>query len=135
MTTRIVVGGAGQAGFAAAAKLRQETFEGAITLLGAEKVMPYQRPPLSKAYLLSKLSAERLSLRNEAFYLQQGIDIRPDEPALSIDRARRTVETSRSQLILRSSRSCHRVQSGATAGTHDARCRSHLLPEEQGRCG
>ncbi|WP_431324876.1 NAD(P)/FAD-dependent oxidoreductase [Rhizobium sp. YTU87027] len=98
MTTRIVIVGAGQAGFAAAAKLRQEKFEGAITLLGAEKVMPYQRPPLSKAYLLGKLSAERLSLRNEAFYQQQGIDIRPDEPAVSIDRARRTVETSRSQL-------------------------------------
>jgi 3-phenylpropionate/trans-cinnamate dioxygenase ferredoxin reductase subunit len=45
---------------AAATKLRQEGFEGLITVLGDECVMPYQRPPLSKAYLLGKLEAERL---------------------------------------------------------------------------
>lgn len=98
MNMRVVIIGAGQAGFAAAAKLRQEKFEGTITVLGAEKEMPYQRPPLSKAYLLGKLSAERLSLRSADFYEQQGIELRPDEPALSIDRAGKTVETSRSQL-------------------------------------
>jgi hypothetical protein len=52
--------GTGQAGLAAATKLRQEGFEGLITVLGDECVMPYQRPPLSKAYLLGKLEAERL---------------------------------------------------------------------------
>ena len=49
---KIVVVGAGQAGAACVAKLRAEGFAGAITLIGAEAVPPYQRPPLSKAYLL-----------------------------------------------------------------------------------
>jgi len=98
MATRVVIVGAGQAGFAAAATLRQEKFEGVITLLGAEKVTPYQRPPLSKAYLLGTLAAERLSLRNDDFYERNRIDLRPDEPALSIDLACKTVETSRAQL-------------------------------------
>ncbi|WP_245426126.1 FAD-dependent oxidoreductase [Rhizobium sp. J15] len=98
MATRVVIVGAGQAGFAAAATLRQEKFEGVVTLLGAEKVTPYQRPPLSKAYLLGTLAAERLSLRNEDFYERHRIDLRPDEPALSIDLAGKTVETSRAQL-------------------------------------
>ncbi|WFU11847.1 FAD-dependent oxidoreductase (plasmid) [Rhizobium sp. CB3090] len=93
MAERIVIVGAGQAGLAAAAKLRQEKFEGAITLLGAEGVLPYQRPPLSKAYLLGKLEAERLSLRTSDFYQQQQIDIRPNLPALSIDRTAKTVAT------------------------------------------
>ena len=48
---RIVIVGAGQGGFQAAASLRQEGFEGDITLIGDEPGLPYQRPPLSKAYL------------------------------------------------------------------------------------
>jgi 3-phenylpropionate/trans-cinnamate dioxygenase ferredoxin reductase subunit len=60
MIRTIVIVGASHEGLAAAAKPRQEGFEGAITMLGDECVMPYQRPPLSKAYLLGKLEAERL---------------------------------------------------------------------------
>ncbi len=47
----IVIVGAGQAGYQVAASLRQEGFEGAVTLIGDEPGVPYQRPPLSKAYL------------------------------------------------------------------------------------
>lgn len=48
---QIVIIGAGQGGFQAAASLRQEGFEGKIILIGAEDGLPYQRPPLSKAFL------------------------------------------------------------------------------------
>ena len=59
----IVVVGAGQAGASCVAKLRNSGFEGNITLIGAEPVAPYQRPPLSKAYLLGEMEEARLYLR------------------------------------------------------------------------
>ena len=68
----IVVVGAGQAGASLVARLRAKGFDGAITLLGEEPVPPYQRPPLSKAYLLGEMDMERLFLRPESFYADQG---------------------------------------------------------------
>src|SRR6478752_68278 len=56
VTDRLVIIGAGQAGFALAAKLRALKDERPITLIGAEDVAPYQRPPLSKKYLLGEMS-------------------------------------------------------------------------------
>ncbi len=53
----VVIVGAGQGGFQVAASLRQEGYQGNITLIGDEPGLPYQRPPLSKAYLLGKISA------------------------------------------------------------------------------
>jgi len=58
--SHIVVVGAGQAGASLVAKLRNEGFDGAITLIGEETAPPYQRPPLSKAYLLGDMELERL---------------------------------------------------------------------------
>jgi len=65
---RIVIVGAGQAGAQAVATLRSEGFEGSLTLIGDEPFMPYQRPPLSKAYLSGAMERERLFLKPEAFY-------------------------------------------------------------------
>lgn len=59
----VVIVGAGQAGYQTAASLRQKGFTGTITLVNGEAGLPYQRPPLSKAYLLGKLDASRLPLR------------------------------------------------------------------------
>ena len=59
----IVIVGAGQAGYQVAASLRQEGFEGAVTLIGDEPGVPYQRPPLSKAYLLGKVGVAALRFR------------------------------------------------------------------------
>ena len=73
---KIVVVGAGQARAACVAKLRAEGFAGAITLIGAEAVPPYQRPPLSKAYLLGEMTLDRLLLRPESYYREAGD--RPD---------------------------------------------------------
>ena len=67
-TARIVVVGAGQAGASLVARLRALGHAGPLTLVGAEPHPPYQRPPLSKAYLKGELSRERLFLRPESFY-------------------------------------------------------------------
>lgn len=70
MPDRIVVVGAGQAGASLVAKLRALGHDGSITLIGDEPVPPYQRPPLSKKYLLGEVTAERLYLRPESFYAE-----------------------------------------------------------------
>ncbi|MBB2673848.1 UNVERIFIED_ORG: 3-phenylpropionate/trans-cinnamate dioxygenase ferredoxin reductase subunit [Rhizobium esperanzae] len=94
MAEQVVIVGAGQAGFAAAAKLRQLGFNGSITMFGNEGVMPYQRPPLSKAYLLGKLEADRLSFRNAGFFTDQNIKILNNEPVVKIDRGNRQAVTA-----------------------------------------
>lgn len=73
---RIVIVGAGQGGFQAAVSLRKNGFAGRICLLGDEPELPYQRPPLSKAYLLGQIDAQRLQFKPEAFYEKQRIERR-----------------------------------------------------------
>lgn len=89
----IVIVGGGQAGFSLAAKLRNLGYEGAISLFAEEPVPPYQRPPLSKAYLLGEMEKERLFFRPQDFYGEQNIDLRLGEPVLEIDPAAMTVTT------------------------------------------
>lgn len=89
--THVVVIGAGQAGASLVAKLRAEGFDGQITLLGQEPVPPYQRPPLSKAYLLGEMEEERLYLRPAAWYGDHAITLRTDTTATAIDPAARRV--------------------------------------------
>lgn len=87
----IVVIGAGQAGAALVAKLRAEGFDGQITLIGDEPVVPYQRPPLSKKYLLGQMELERLFLRPESFYAEQNIELRLDAKVTRIDPQAKTI--------------------------------------------
>jgi len=87
----IVVVGAGQAGASLVSELRKQGYDGAITLVGDEPVPPYQRPPLSKAYLLGEMALERLFLRPEAIYADQNIALRLGAPVTAIDRAAKTV--------------------------------------------
>ncbi len=91
MVGHVVVVGAGQAGSSCVAKLRNGGFEGKITLIGAEPVPPYQRPPLSKAYLLGDMALERLFLRPEAFYADHEIDLRMDARVTGIDAGAQTI--------------------------------------------
>lgn len=88
---RIVVIGAGQAGASLVAKLRASGFAGKISLIGQETVPPYQRPPLSKAYLLGEMALERLFLRPASFYAEHDIDLHLGAPVTAIDRAARTI--------------------------------------------
>lgn len=86
MREKAIIIGAGQAGAQAAASMRQCGFDGEISILGAETAPPYQRPPLSKAYLKGELSDERLFLRPEDFYAKQEIQLRLGAEARYIDR-------------------------------------------------
>ena len=87
----VVVVGAGQAGSSCVAKLRALGYRGRITLIGEEDAPPYQRPPLSKKYLLGEMAVERLYLRPESFYAENAIDLRLDRTANAIDRADKVV--------------------------------------------
>ncbi len=91
MSSRVVIVGAGHAGGTAAALLRQYGFEGGIVLAGDEPLAPYQRPPLSKAWLKGEADGESLSLRPVEFYAEHGIDLRLKTVANSIDRTAKTV--------------------------------------------
>jgi len=89
--THVVVVGAGQAGLALVARLRADGFEGPVTLIGAEPHPPYQRPPLSKDYLLGEMERERLYLRPESFYAEHDIDLRLGAGVAAIDTGRQVV--------------------------------------------
>lgn len=76
MSVDLVIVGGGQAAFSLAAKLRSLGDNRSIAILAAEDVAPYQRPPLSKKYLLGEMEFERLQLRADAWYLEHSIDMR-----------------------------------------------------------
>lgn len=86
----IVIVGAGQAGYQVAASLRQEGHTGRIVLVGDEPGLPYQRPPLSKAYLLGKIADTALLFRPADFFATQNIELIHDQ-ATAIDRLNRRV--------------------------------------------
>ncbi|MCR9080446.1 MAG: FAD-dependent oxidoreductase [Hyphomonadaceae bacterium] len=88
----VVIVGAGQAAAQACASLRLFGFEGGITLIGEEAALPYQRPPLSKAYMKGELAEERLYFKPEAWYQDQNIDTVLSVRATRIDRSAQTVE-------------------------------------------
>ena len=87
----IVIIGAGQAAAQAIASLRQGGYQGAITLIGEETALPYQRPPLSKAYMKGELEESRLYFRPAAWYEQNDIEVMLGQRAQSIDRTSKTV--------------------------------------------
>ncbi|CDP84723.1 MULTISPECIES: NAD(P)/FAD-dependent oxidoreductase [Mycolicibacterium] len=95
----VVIVGAGHAGGSAAATLRQYEFAGAITLIGEEVVVPYQRPPLSKAWLKGEADADSLALRPASFYPDRGIDLRLNQKAVKLDRAAKTVHTDTGEQV------------------------------------
>src|SRR5204862_2932783 len=89
---RVVIVGAGHAGFQLAASLRQAGFDGSVVLLGDEPVLPYQRPPLSKDYLDGKIGLDLLLMRPEAFYRDHRIDHLSGARVSAIDPAARQIE-------------------------------------------
>src|SRR5512141_2400365 len=87
----VVILGAGHAGGTAAALLRQYGFEGPITLIGEEPIAPYQRPPLSKAWLKGEADADSLALKPESFYAEAGIDLRLSTTVKALKRTAKVV--------------------------------------------
>lgn len=97
--TNIVIVGAGQAGGSAALQLRSAGFEGAVTLIGAEPHPPYERPPLSKAYLTGDLAYDSLLLRPLEFYRDQNVQLLTDTSVTSINLVEKFVMTSDKQAL------------------------------------
>ena len=88
----MVIIGAGHAAGQAAASLRQEKYTGPITIIGDEAHLPYQRPPLSKAYLSGSQEVDRVYLRAEKFYQEKEIDLQLSTRATAIDPDAKAVE-------------------------------------------
>lgn len=72
----VLVLGTGQAGFQVAASLREEGYDGRVVLVGDEPGLPYQRPPLSKAYLTGKADADGVRLRPDKFFADHRLELR-----------------------------------------------------------
>ena len=92
---QIVIVGAGQAAASLAARLRALGHQGGIAVIGDEPVAPYQRPPLSKGYLLGEMPLDRLTLRGPEWWHENRIALHTGERALSIDPVARIVATDR----------------------------------------
>jgi 3-phenylpropionate/trans-cinnamate dioxygenase ferredoxin reductase subunit len=87
MPEHFVIIGAGQSGAQAVATLRSEGFAGDLTLVGDEPYAPYQRPPLSKAYLMGTMERDRLFLKADAFYREARCELILGVAATRIERA------------------------------------------------
>ena len=87
----VVVIGGGQAGASAVIKLRKLGFDGEITLVSEEKILPYQRPPLSKGYLLGEISLERLFFRPLSYYEENNINLMLGRQVNEINRENQTI--------------------------------------------
>jgi 3-phenylpropionate/trans-cinnamate dioxygenase ferredoxin reductase subunit len=85
MTEHLVIVGGGQAAAQAVQTLRQQNYAGAITIVGDEPFAPYQRPPLSKKYLLGEVPRERLLLRPPAFYADKGVTLELGRSVAELD--------------------------------------------------
>ena len=94
MPEKLIIVGAGQAAVQALQSLRAEGFDGPITLIGDEIYPPYQRPPLSKAYLLGTFARERLFLKSDDFYRESDCTLILDRRVTAIHRAEKSAELS-----------------------------------------
>lgn len=88
---RVVVIGAGQAGFQVCASLRDKGFDGSIVLIGDETSLPYERPPLSKSFLSDDVAHDILLFRPNSFYADNRIEVILGDPVVEIDRAAQKV--------------------------------------------
>lgn len=94
MSGNIVIVGAGQAGAQAVQSLRAEGVQAPIIMIGDEAYPPYQRPPLSKAYLLGNFERPRLFLKADSYYPESHCELMLDTSVAAIHRAERIVELS-----------------------------------------
>src|SRR6185437_975286 len=95
----VVIVGAGHGGVQLAASLREEGYQDKIILLGDEKDLPYQRPPLSKAYLKHETPEDGVILRGPDFYTQQQIELVLGQRAIEIDRAARKLKLASGSML------------------------------------
>lgn len=94
-----VIIGAGLAGAEAAAQLRKDGFDGRVVLLGDEAAHPYERPPLSKAYLRGAMERSQLDVRGESFYADNAIELQSSTRARAVEPRRRVVVLDRDRRL------------------------------------
>lgn len=99
LSGRAVIVGGGHAGGSVAALLRQYGWQGAITLIGAEPVPPYQRPPLSKAWLTREGKLADVLLRPESFYQTHSVELRLSTEAVAVERSDKFVRLATGERI------------------------------------
>lgn len=96
---KCIVIGAGQAGVALCAKLRDLGYQGTLTLIGNEASPPYQRPPLSKKYLLGEIKKESLELKPANFYTDKKIDLRLGVEVTRVEREKKKVHFANGETL------------------------------------
>jgi NADPH-dependent 2,4-dienoyl-CoA reductase/sulfur reductase-like enzyme/nitrite reductase/ring-hydroxylating ferredoxin subunit len=96
--TCVIVGGGGAGAFAAEG-LREGGFTGKIVMLTASQEAPYDRPNCSKDYLQGKAPDEWMPLRDDTFYQNYGIDVRPDQRVVSLDPATKQIELASGETV------------------------------------
>jgi 3-phenylpropionate/trans-cinnamate dioxygenase ferredoxin reductase component len=99
MRTGTVIVGTGQAGFQTAASLRAEGYQEPITMIGEERHIPYQRPPLSKGFALGEQDFESIELRPQKFYEDHAINLVSGRKVTAIDRTERFVRVAEGSRI------------------------------------
>lgn len=99
LKAKVVILGAGHAGGAMAAFLRQAGHEGPIVLIGEEPIGPYQRPPLSKAWLKGEADAASLALKEPSWYADNGCDLKLGVRAISVNRGGKSVTLSTGETV------------------------------------
>lgn len=99
MTKHLVIAGGGQAATQAAQSARQTGYDGRISLIAEETHLPYQRPPLSKAFLAGDLARDRLLLKPAAFYESREIELMLGTRVAAFDLSRKSVALSDGEKI------------------------------------
>jgi 3-phenylpropionate/trans-cinnamate dioxygenase ferredoxin reductase subunit len=99
MTETAIIIGAGHAAGQTAASLRQKGFSGRIVMIGDEAYVPYQRPPLSKAFLAGELETERLFFKPEKFWPEHDVELLLSTTVKAIDRAAKTISLNTNETL------------------------------------
>jgi 3-phenylpropionate/trans-cinnamate dioxygenase ferredoxin reductase component len=143
LSAPIIIAGAGQAGVRAAETLRRLGYDGAVMLIGDEPYPPYQRPPLSKKFLLGEMRKEQLWLQGDGFFTQNAIELMVGRQVGAIDAGLKRVqltdgsEYSYHKLILTTGSHARRLPvSGADlAGVHTLRTIADVLHLREAMAG
>src|SRR5246127_3219626 len=94
----VLIVGAGHAGFQVAASLRRAGYKDRVSIINDEAHLPYQRPPLSKAYLKGSGGPDTLMFRPQKFYAEHDIEL-IDDRAVAIDRAARKLTLASGKVL------------------------------------
>src|SRR5690606_29861561 len=99
MTEHLLIVGGGQAAVQAIHSLRQNGYEGRISVVGGERHAPYQRPPLSKKYLSGELARERLELRPEVWYRERNVVLELGVRAVELEPAQQRIRLDDGRVV------------------------------------